>query len=166
MRAPAWLEDLRCDAIYAGRGLLRARGYALTAILSLALGIGANATVFSLVDALLLRRLPVAQPEQLVILTDPAVGGAAGGLILGERDHVAVGVRDVPDTIAPRTITRLVEHVRAGVASAGHQGLDIVDDWWLGKTRDPDSISVAADASNVAFATASGLVAVHDLHHD
>ena len=89
MRAPAWLEDLRCDAIYAGRGLLRARGYALTAILSLALGIGANATVFSLVDALLLRRLPVAQPEQLVILTDPAVGGAAGGLILGERDHVS-----------------------------------------------------------------------------
>src|SRR5262245_42567038 len=85
----AWMADCRRDTTYALRGLLRARAFAVTAILTLALGIGANTTVFSLIDSLLLRRLPVADPERLVILTDPTVGGAAGGLILGERDHVS-----------------------------------------------------------------------------
>ena len=85
----AWLNDLGRDAIGAWRGFLSAGGFAATAILTLALGIGVTTTVFSLVDALLLRPLPVANPEQLVILTNPTVGGAAGGLILGERDHVS-----------------------------------------------------------------------------
>jgi predicted permease len=85
----AWLNDFSRDATYAARGLLRARGFAVTSVLTLALGIGANTMAFSLLHALLLRPLPVADPEQLVSLTDPDVGGAAGGLILGERDHVS-----------------------------------------------------------------------------
>jgi predicted permease len=56
------------DLNYALRVLLQARGWTAVIILSLALGIGANATLFSAVDALLLTRLPVRDPETLVRL--------------------------------------------------------------------------------------------------
>jgi predicted permease len=61
-----WLEDATRDLGYAWRTLLRSPGFALTAVVSLALGIGANAAIFSLVDAVLLRMVPVADPRQLV----------------------------------------------------------------------------------------------------
>jgi predicted permease len=63
-----WWEQLRRDLIYASRVLARNPGFTLVAILSLALGIGANALVFSVVNALVLRPLPVDHPEQLIFL--------------------------------------------------------------------------------------------------
>ena len=54
------------DVRYAARRLRRAPGFTATAMISLALGIGANTAIFSLIDALTLRKLPVRQPEQLV----------------------------------------------------------------------------------------------------
>jgi predicted permease len=59
------MRQLRQDVQYAVRGLLGARAFAAIAILTLALGIGANTAIFSLLDEALLQRLPVPHPEQL-----------------------------------------------------------------------------------------------------
>jgi putative ABC transport system permease protein len=61
----AALNDVRL----AVRGLFRSRLFSIVAIMSLALGIGANTAIFSIVDSLLLRSLPVAAPAQLALVT-------------------------------------------------------------------------------------------------
>ena len=63
-----WLENLVADLRFALYQLRKSPGYALTAILTLAIGIGANAAIFTLIDDIMLRSLPVAYPEQLVEL--------------------------------------------------------------------------------------------------
>ena len=67
-RGLPWLETAAKDLRYALRGLARNRGFTAAAVLSLALGIGANTAIFSMYHALLLRTLPVRHPEQLVTL--------------------------------------------------------------------------------------------------
>ena len=64
-----WLEQLCGDISYAFRILRRNPGFTATAVLSLALGIGANTAIFSLIDAVLLKPLPVPHPESLTVLT-------------------------------------------------------------------------------------------------
>jgi predicted permease len=63
-----WLDNASRDVKYAGRMLLRNPGFTITAMLSLALGIGANAAIFSLLDQVLLRSLPVNDAHRLVHL--------------------------------------------------------------------------------------------------
>jgi putative ABC transport system permease protein len=63
------LDSLWRDVRYACRGLRRSPGFATVAILTLALGIGVNTAIFSVVNSLLLRALPVAAPEQLAVLS-------------------------------------------------------------------------------------------------
>jgi predicted permease len=62
------LEDARRDVRYAARSLRRSPAFTATAVLSLAIGIGATAAIFSLVDQVLFRLLPVREPERLVLL--------------------------------------------------------------------------------------------------
>src|SRR5216110_1765780 len=65
---PQRLEDeMFQDLRYGVRMLLKHKGFTLVAVLSLALGIGANTALFSVVDAVLLKTLPVAEPETLVV---------------------------------------------------------------------------------------------------
>ncbi|MBL0157554.1 MAG: ABC transporter permease [Bryobacterales bacterium] len=67
MRTPfGWLDILRQDIRYGARQLRLSPGFAFAAILSLALGIGANTAIFTLVDQVLLRLLPVSNPRELV----------------------------------------------------------------------------------------------------
>src|SRR6188474_3458757 len=63
------VESLWQDVRHAFRGLRRAPGFAAVAILTLALGIGVNTAIFSVVNSLLLRALPVDAPEQLAVLS-------------------------------------------------------------------------------------------------
>src|SRR5437016_4314728 len=72
------MRDLRL----AVRQLLRSKGFTITAIATLALGIGANTAIFTLVHAIMLKSLPVADPQSLIRLGDSdnccVVGGFQG----------------------------------------------------------------------------------------
>ncbi len=81
-----WLETLLQDLNYGVRQLRRNPGFAAVAIITLALGIGANTAIFTVFDAVLLRALPVRQPGRLVILTNPDVEGSSYGEEGGTRD--------------------------------------------------------------------------------
>jgi predicted permease len=76
------VESLWQDIRYGARQLLKSPGFSIVAVLSLALGIGANTAIFTLINDLLLKSLPVRDPQQLI-----SFGKATGGGILGGFDH-------------------------------------------------------------------------------
>ena len=65
-----WFEHLVQDVNYGVRAMLRSPGVTIVALLSLALGIGANTAIFSLMDAVMLRSLPVKEPGRLALFGD------------------------------------------------------------------------------------------------
>jgi putative ABC transport system permease protein len=68
VRGTRWAHDLAQDVRYGARSLLKRPGLIVAATLSLGLGLGANTAIFALVDAVLLRSLPVRDPESLVMV--------------------------------------------------------------------------------------------------
>ena len=88
------LSDLRL----ALRGLRRNPLFATVAVLSLALGIGANAAIFTLIDQILLRTLPVAHPEQIVMLYQQ---GSNMGSNMGSRMHAYPLYQDLQQKAEP-----------------------------------------------------------------
>lgn len=71
------METLIKDLKYGFRSLLKRKGFAVIAIVTLALGIGANTAIFTLVNAVLLKSLPVSHPEELVLFSDTTGEGTS-----------------------------------------------------------------------------------------
>jgi hypothetical protein len=82
MRSLTWLDDLRMDLRHTRRRLMRNPGFTVVAVLTLALGIGAATTIFTLLDAVVFKPLPVAKPGELVTFYENGPDGvpdASGG---------------------------------------------------------------------------------------
>ncbi|MEP7343313.1 MAG: ABC transporter permease [Acidobacteriota bacterium] len=103
------METLLQDIRFGFRRLLKSPGFALVAILSLALGIGANTAIFTLVNMILFRPLPVAHPEQVMAVSVAGKNGAMAAhsypnyVDLRDRNEVLSGLlayRPVPTSLS------------------------------------------------------------------
>src|ERR1700744_6264210 len=105
----AWLDSLRADIVFGWRQLMKRKVTSAAAVLSLALAIGACMTAFRLIDALLLRPLPIAEPQRLYALSWRGPGGSAWsalgyadftrlrGLVKGQVDLIGISSADRMD---------------------------------------------------------------------
>ena len=88
------MDALIQDVRYALRALRKSPGFTGVVVLTLALGIGANTAIFTLMDQVLLRMLPVKDPQELVLLDDP---GAFQGFFFGDQTLSHPMYRDIRD---------------------------------------------------------------------
>jgi len=109
-----WLHDLAGDARYALRTLVAAPAFTTVAVLTLALGIGANTAIFSIVNGILLRPLPFPHPEQLLRVW--SVNAEA------QNFEAPASVNDVDDWRAQRNV---VSDIGGWFYQAGGSGIDL-----------------------------------------
>src|SRR5258707_4632799 len=107
-RSIVWLDDLRRDLQYAVRTLRRAPGFTAVVVLTLALGIGANTAIFSVVHAVLLRPLPYKDSHQLVRVYENLPGAEFGN---GKGPDRRFGAMDIRDIVGMSGRTRTLTHL-------------------------------------------------------
>ena len=114
MRRVTMVQDVAKDLAYAGRLFTKSPGFTLTAVLSLALGIGANTAIFTLVNAVLLRMLPVREPAELVEVS------REGGLAISYGVYEAIRDRnEVFSGVLLTSAGRWGVSLSAGAVNAG-----------------------------------------------
>ena len=98
-RGISWLETLMADLKYGARALLKHPGYALLAVLTLGLGIGANTAIFSVINGVLLKPLPYEHGDRLVVVQQsaPLSGRRNAGVAIAEYFDYRERARDVFD---------------------------------------------------------------------
>ena len=125
-----WLEHLRRDVRIALRAIRSAPGFSAAIIATLALGIGANTAMFTVVDAALLRPLPYADADRLVMIGDAGASGAPGqlGYTTIQDVRAQVGAFDRVTAIRGWSPTMLVDGVAERVAAmrVGHDFFDLL----------------------------------------
>ncbi len=115
------LLDLHDDVRYAGRVLLRSPGFTATAVVSLALGIGANTAMFSILHALVLRSLPVAEAERLVVVTRNNVSMPYPFFVhLRDQSQTLSGVLAFRTTPCRFNMGDATERITAALVSGGY----------------------------------------------
>ncbi|HYY72585.1 MAG TPA: ABC transporter permease, partial [Candidatus Bathyarchaeia archaeon] len=123
-----WIEDLIQDLRYGLRMLRKNPGFTSIAVLTLALGIGSNAAIFSVVDAVLLRPLPYPEPDRLMMVYQdtPQAGVKSGGLSYPNFQDWQRAARNFEEMVAMRTSqfalsgTGEATNVIAGAVTAGY----------------------------------------------
>jgi predicted permease len=115
-----WIEDAAQDVRYAVRVLIASPGFAAVAILTLALGIGANTAIFSLLDAVMLRSLPVQRPHELVV----------GSYVVDGRDQHPVAAYQFRALRARRDVLADLAAFRPLPLAVNHRG---ESDWVIGQ---------------------------------
>jgi predicted permease len=119
-RGGRWLEELTRTVRHAARSLLRSPVFSIVAIVSLALAIGANTAVFSLVNGILLRSLPVPDPQNLRLIEMSLAHAQAGG---GE----GAGERRRTDQFPYSGVLAVQEAARAQADVAGYANIGSVN---------------------------------------
>ncbi|HJU82864.1 MAG TPA: ABC transporter permease [Holophagaceae bacterium] len=107
------MRGLLLDLKLALRAIAKDRGTSLLAVASLALGLGLNAAVFALINAAMLRPLPVPAPERLVRITPSTLGGSFAATTL---DEMAAGAPGIFQSLAGQTQARL-SYTEGGVST-------------------------------------------------
>src|SRR5262245_30104887 len=155
-RTMRWLEDLRRDVRYALRGLRRSPGFALVAVITLTLGIGANTAIFSLVDAVLVKSLPVRHARDLV-LPGYLIDGRHQRPFAAYQFRALRSYRDVLTDLSafrplPMTITYRGETIIASgqLVSGSYHGLLGVDAV-IGRTLTEVDDSTSADVAVLGY---------------
>jgi predicted permease len=129
------IQDIRIGL----RALARSPGFAVVALLSLALGIGANTAIFTLLNAVMLRPLPVPEPRQLVLFGEGKGVGSTGGLPDGScqlfsnpfyRDFAAKGT-SFSGVVAVSSI-QMGSHLSINGGQVEHISIDLVSGNYFG----------------------------------